>query len=300
MEYFGLGTGEILGLSAALSWGVGAFVYGLINKKFSSFLINLLTAVPALIFQLLIIFFFGDFNNLYITDSKLLVIIISTTIITFVVAVTFYIESIKLSGVSIAVPVAATMPLYTLLLAVIFLGESITPFLIIGTVAVVIGISLLSIQKNENKSIRKDVKKGIIYATISAIGWSTSGVLLTVLLIEIDALYINTLRTGLQILFLAAIILVVQKDAFRSILQIKTSDIANVSVGGVLNKSVGVIFFLSSIQLIGVARATAIISIYPLFSFILAIVFLKEKFTYFKLLGTMSIVLGVILVTVYV
>ena len=146
------------------------------------------------------------------------------------------------------------MPLFTLFLALIFLGEVITPLIILGTVAVIAGISLLNIQKSEDKTKRKNVRKGIIYGIISAFSWSVSGLLITkFVLIELDPLYINTFRTGVQIIFLFVLISTLQKDAFNGILKIRKSQHLAMGVGGILNKSVGLILFLTSIQYIGLS-----------------------------------------------
>jgi len=298
MDYFGLGTGELLALTSAFIWGIGSVIYGIIDKKINSFVINLLSTIPAFIFQLSLIVVFGDLTKLYITDIRLLVILISTAIIVTLVGITLFIESLKLSGVSIAVPVSSIMPLFTLFLALIFLGEVITPLIVLGTVAVIAGISLLNIQKSGDKTKRKNVRKGIIYAIISAFSWSVSGLLITkFVLIELDPLYINTFRTGVQIIFLFVLISTLQKDAFNGILKIRKSQHLAMGVGGILNKSVGLILFLTSIQYIGLSLSTVISCTYPLFAFVLAIVFLKEEITRFKLIGISAIVSGTILLT---
>lgn len=52
--------------------------------------------------------------------------------------------SINLVGVSKAAPLFGTAPLFATVLSVIFLGEKVTPWLIVGTLCVVGGISLIT------------------------------------------------------------------------------------------------------------------------------------------------------------
>ena len=52
--------------------------------------------------------------------------------------------SIQMAGVARATPLFSTAPLFATILAVIFLGESVTPWLIVGTVTIVCGIALIT------------------------------------------------------------------------------------------------------------------------------------------------------------
>ena len=92
-------------------------------------------------------------------------------------------------------------------------------------------------------------------------------------------------------------ILISQKN-FLSSFKMKTRDAVPIFLGGGLTGYVAVVLFLTSIQTIGVSIATPISCTYPLFAFILAIVFLKEEITRFKLIGIIAIVSGTILITI--
>ena len=52
--------------------------------------------------------------------------------------------SIYMVGVSKAAPLFGTAPLFATVLGVILLGEQVTPWLILGTLCVVVGISLIT------------------------------------------------------------------------------------------------------------------------------------------------------------
>ncbi|MFH1560727.1 MAG: DMT family transporter [Chloroflexota bacterium] len=69
------------------------------------------------------------------------------------------------------------------------------------------------------------------------------------------------------------------------------------ALAGLLNFALGRFLHNVGIQLAGVARATPLFSTAPLFATILAIIFLGETITPWLLLGTATIVSGIILIT---
>jgi drug/metabolite transporter (DMT)-like permease len=69
------------------------------------------------------------------------------------------------------------------------------------------------------------------------------------------------------------------------------------ALSGLLNFALGRFLNSVSIQQVGVARATPLFSTAPLFATILAIIFLGETITPWLLLGTATIVGGIILIT---
>ena len=69
------------------------------------------------------------------------------------------------------------------------------------------------------------------------------------------------------------------------------------ALGGLFAFALGRFLNAVSIQKAGVARATPLFSTAPLFATILAIIFLGETVTLWLLLGTVTIVTGIILIT---
>ena len=61
---FTFGTGETFAILSALSWSIGAFIYGSVNKKISSFVINFLAAFSNSIISLLLNSFIQIFSFL--------------------------------------------------------------------------------------------------------------------------------------------------------------------------------------------------------------------------------------------
>ena len=295
MDY-SLGTGEIIALASALTWSIASLFYGIVNKKISPLAVNLLAAIPALIIYIVVLIFLGNINDIYITDLKILALIVAATMSTFVICGTLFIKSIRLAGVSVVAPITSTTPVFTMILAVIFFNEVITPLLILGTLAVVAGVIILTIQKSGDETKRKNVRKGIFYTLIIAVIWSISPILLKYVLAYTDVTTVNTIRIIIHVI-LVSIILASQKKLLSSF-KIKTRDAVNITVAGGLGYFLTVILYLLSMELIGISRSTVLSCVFPLFAFILAVTFLKEEITRFKLIGTIITVFGVILITI--
>jgi DME family drug/metabolite transporter len=60
---------------------------------------------------------------------------------------TLYMNSLEILGVARAVPITCTYPLFSLVWAFLFAGETITPEVVLGAAAIVFGIWLISISK---------------------------------------------------------------------------------------------------------------------------------------------------------
>ena len=135
-----------------------------------------------------------------------------------------------------------------------------------------------------------------VVAITAAMLWSISHVTVKYVLMYADIFYVNTIRITVQVTIMS--IILIAQNKFLKLFKINVRDIVPISLGGIFSYFFYVVFFLSSLEMIGIARATPLSRIYPLFTFILAIIFLKEKFTYVKLIGTLVIVSGVVLITI--
>ena len=69
------------------------------------------------------------------------------------------------------------------------------------------------------------------------------------------------------------------------------------ALGGLFNFALGRFLNTSSIQMIGLAKATPLFSTAPLFATLMAIIVLGENITPWLILGTVTIVIGIILIT---
>ena len=135
---------------------------------------------------------------------------------------------------------------------------------------------------------------GVTFALLAATSWGFSAILVR--------LGVQSLRptTGTWMSLIPGIILIMALAAifnWDNIASLAAIAFFWFALSGLFNFALGRLLNATSIQLAGVARATPLFSTAPLFATILAIIFLGESITVWLLLGTLTIVAGIALIT---
>lgn len=135
---------------------------------------------------------------------------------------------------------------------------------------------------------------GVVFALLAAVCWGLSAVLVRLGLQSLrptTGTWMSLIPGSLMMMVLAVVF--------------NLDDIATLSavaffwfaLSGLLNFAVGRYLNTVSIQWVGVTRSTPLFSTAPFFATILAVLFLGEGVTLWLLLGTATIVGGIILIT---
>ncbi|WP_246939522.1 DMT family transporter [Bacillus pinisoli] len=133
-----------------------------------------------------------------------------------------------------------------------------------------------------------------IYAFISISFWGISFVSTKDLLNSLDPYTIITLRFGIATIFLLILIVILKQDLY-----IKLNHIQYLFILAILGVFIHQLVQASSLLFIDASAAGWLISFSPVFTAILSILFLSERFTLAKLMGMSIAVVGVILVTTH-
>jgi len=210
---------------------------------------------------------------------------------------TMYLLSLSLIGVSKAVPVTCTYPLFTMLFAALFLNEQITTFLLFGALLIVVGIQLISQEKSRSGILKRSVIfKGVFIALATAIIWGVSINLMNTALkfselATLDVAFavnvVRMLSTTTLFLVLSPII-----DRRFSFIRLKVKTWIVLALGGIVALGLGWTLLALSLLNIQSSRAVPISSVSPLFATFLGAVFLKEKVTLRVFVGSIFIVVG--------
>jgi DME family drug/metabolite transporter len=200
----------------------------------------------------------------------------------------------KLIGLSRAMPLSTTYPLFTVLLAVLFLGERISWMTVAGAVSIVAGTYLLArvganVRDTDQQGKSADTL-GVILAFLAALCWSGSTVLLRVGLDGVDVTIANSVR--LSLLMIALAVLLFRQRGFRRISSYGLGSLSIVLVAGVVGTGLGTFAYLVAVQKTGAARTSILSASMPLFGLPLSML-LKEKPCPKTFLGTALILLGV-------
>ncbi len=135
--------GIILSISAALCWSIGAMLtrLGLRSgmKTSTATFISTLGSLPLLAGLALTV----NLKDLAKLTPIAILWFVMIGIVNYVMARQFNYVSIKHIGVTKATPLFASSPVFAMTLAVIFLGESINPVIILGAISIFTGIYLV-------------------------------------------------------------------------------------------------------------------------------------------------------------
>lgn len=294
--------GELAALGAAICWTVSAILYkeGLQSSKPIS--ANILRLTSTSIFLIICIVALGNIGLLANLPLNIILLALASGIIGLGFGDTLYMTSLKLVGVARAVPISCTYPLFTLLWTTLLLGESITLPVILGAMAIVFGIWLLSREedKTKNKLQRKTLFKGVVSAVATAALWSVSITMmdLAVTLPETSRLDYAFVVNALRVSFIAVFMLTTAPltDKGLGFLKVQKKTLVSIVSGGIVALALGWFFLAASFLYIEGAQAVPISSTSPLFSAIAGAAFLREKVTAKIVAGSAVIVVGIFLV----
>jgi uncharacterized membrane protein len=293
--------GEFAALGAAISWAVAPILYrrALFNMKpMSANIVRCASNAAVLVFILLA---FGKAGALLSLPMEVLVITVVSGVIGLGIGDTLYMIGLNSVGVSRAVPLAATYPLFSLGWTVL-LGEPVTVTAVSGAFVILVGIWLLSRERGESGTDAKGKRafRGVIVSLATAVVWSVSITLMDVAVTmpsvnNIDANYaVVTMRIAAIAVFLLALSPALDRE--HGFLKVKRSTFIELCVGGLVANGVGWILMNYSFWNVLEAQAVPISSTTPLFSAITGFLLFHEKMTVNNTLGAIIIVAGIFLI----
>jgi DME family drug/metabolite transporter len=213
---------------------------------------------------------------------------------------TLYMLSLKTIGVSRAVPITCTYPLFSLVWAFLFAGETITPKVVFGAVAIIFGIWIISTSKMGETLEKSDEKlrlKGVVFAVLTAIAWSISISMINLAVKESQSLEqayaVNTVRImAVSVLLFSSLASMGKLGS----LKVGLENAVMLLAGGLVAIGLGWFLLAFSFTLIPESQAAPISSTTPLFSTLASLAFLHEKVTAKIALGSIVVVAGIFMV----
>jgi len=293
--------GEFAALGAAISWAIAPILYRNALANTNPISANIIRCVTNGIVLTVFLVAFGLVNILASLPPWIMIITIVSGVIGLGVADTLYMLGLKIIGVSRAVPLASTYPLFGLIWAIGLLGQPLSYSAITGAAIILLGIWLLS-RKNDAELTthkRKTVIIGIAVSLSTAVIWSVSLTLMNVVVSsssgDLGTNYaIVTLRiASLALLFTAFSPLIDKRHGF---LRISKKAIVVLCLGGLIANGLGWILMNYSFLLIPQTIAVPISSTSPLFATLTGFLLFREKATLWTILGAISVVTGIVLI----
>ncbi len=128
----------------AIIWGLApAFEKTGLSGKVDPYVGVVIRTIPVVIVSITGLFLLGKAGELaHLETRNIFFLAIGGLIAGFLGQLTLY-NALKAGEASIVVPISATYPLITLVIAVLFLGESVTLTKVLGIILVISGVALL-------------------------------------------------------------------------------------------------------------------------------------------------------------
>jgi len=293
--------GELAALGAALTWTASAVLYKEALSKARPVPVNVVRLLCTSMILLVCLVVVGRFWALANLSSYAMWLAGISGIVGLGFGDTLYMVSLKHIGVARAVPITCTYPLFDLLWAILLRGENVTIQLTIGTVAIVIGVWLLSREEKTNVTDKKKIMIiGVVAALAAALLWSISITMVDVAVTlpetgSLDyALAINTLRTaaGAVALVISAPVI----DRKPGFLKFERRTLLALIAGGIVALGLGWFLLAYSFLYIPGSQAVPISSTTPLFSTLVGITLLHERITARNVAGAVIIVLAIFVI----
>lgn len=131
-----------------------------------------------------------------------------------------------------------------------------------------------------------------LYATMSITFWGVSFVSTKAVLDKLDPFTLLVIRFGIGAVFLFLLLMVLKEK-----LSINITYIPHLLILGILGVFIHQVVQASALLTIDASSAGWMISLSPIFTVILSMVFLHEKMTFFKAIGMILALFGVLMVT---
>jgi transporter family protein len=229
----------------------------------------------------------GTFERVLAAPPIAILGLLGSTLSSVVIGDSLYFMAAARIGVARALPIASAFPLITTLGAVVWLGETPTPALLIGSVLVVIAVALIGGERVPSGGRVQPL--GLLLAGLAAGFWACSGLFLGPTLRLIDPVSGNLAR------FVMATVLFTAYLGLARPGETLTPRLLWLSLLAGVGTLASAMMFLGGIAGAGVARGVALNATSPVFSAVLATILLRERVSRRAGLGIAASVAGTIL-----
>jgi len=207
---------------------------------------------------------------------------------------TIFLMTIKEIGASHAMAVGSLQPLTTLFFEFLLFRSPVSWTFFVGSCFVVIGVIWLSraSRQTPQPSDRPQARRlgiGMLLGLSAAVLWGLSTVLLKVGLVHLTPVQANSARLP----FVTIILYTTWGFTGQKMERINLSSLLWIASTGVLSMGLGSLLYLIALGRIGPSKTATLIATSPVFSLVMASVFLKENITLRLALGVGLCVIGV-------
>lgn len=323
-------SGELLALLSALVWSISSVLFTVSARRIHVLPMNLVRCTVSTAFFWAMLPFFGGWQALRAIPSEAWLWLVVSVLGLLVIGDTLYFRAMDLAGVSWAVPVASVNTLWAVLLAAVFVDEPLTGRLLAGTLLVVGGVTLLSIDtprgagrglrwprrragnaggqivngtgtqpgtgsaEPDETTLARRRRTGLGLALLVSFLWAGGLLALKPATADISSIVANSVRQPMGLLILLGVTLI--SGRWRDLRGLDRRSWGIVLVASLVGTGIGTLLFVMAIQLAGAGKTAVLTSTTPVLALPFSMLWLGERPNRRTLAGTVLTTLGIALV----
>lgn len=202
--------------------------------------------------------------------------------------------SLRLGRLSLMAPLHMSYPLFVFIFGSLFLSETVTPYLFLGSIGILGGIAIISIAQDRGDAKAAPVRNMLacLLALSSSLSWGSSLVIDKTLLDHMPAIALNLVKIGVPALGFFLLHL-----ANGPVPKLKGDERVHAVVSGILGLVIANLLYFNALKHSSSVWVAPLSSTSMLFSVLFAIVLLGERPKRIHLLAAVFVFGGVFLIS---
>jgi transporter family protein len=239
-------------------------------------------------------------GDLLALPGRAVVVLLTSVLLNMVLGDIFQFAAMRRLGIALAMPIASSYPLVTLLIAAVTLGEPFTWRAAAGAVLVVAGVVLVVLPRRmleADGSVRRALPiagywGGVALALAASVCLAAANILTRVALRDLDVVVANMLRLPFGAA-LCALIGTAQRR--QPPWRVERRSLLPLCLAGLTGLGSSVCFLVAIVR-VGASTTATLNAAAPIFGLLGAVLFLHERPTRRNIVGTLVAFVGVVLV----
>jgi drug/metabolite transporter (DMT)-like permease len=293
--------GLFLALGQTICWAGASIVLRQLSSEHDATLLNGLRSLVGLAFVLPLVWITGQQAGFAALDTRSLMFIVGSSLVGGVIGDGLYIAVLDMIGVSRALPIVNSFPIFTLLLSVLLLDEPIVWPMVLGIALVLVGAYLVSRPSKATNDPHapppaKRLALGVALAVLIAALWAGAAVAVTMGLKQVTPMAVSSIR--LAVIAGVSLAAVGVRGRLGDIARFRGKTLRSLVLASILGSLGSITLFMMALTLAGPSRVTTVNATLPLFGAGLSYLFFRERLSRSMWVGTVLTVVGLILVVI--
>ena len=282
---------------AALCWAFGASLYKKAIRDMNPIKFNLIRSISVLIYAFSIVFILGKLGSVFNLDLSTITNMGISSILVLVAGDTLYFIGLRTIGVTKTVPITYSYSILVVLLGAIILDEAITLQLILGTITIILGVWLVANKALDQTQQSNTSLLGVISSLGTVLCWGFGVVFFKIILDSNDPYILAAGRMLFLIPTLAILSIIPYRNKSNN-RKLSRIQLFLALLSGLISLGIGDNLLYLALDSTNTNIVAPLTSLTPIFSALIAIIFLGEKVSTKTIIATLLVTTGTMLLLV--